>query len=687
MHEKQKRREREKSSDPMNKALWRAPLLCPLVMVIGCIYGGSLGWALVGVAGSVALALNAWRVLALGGLCAGIVLFSEALRHREQDALERSLAYHHAVTLEGVVTRVLSHGCVVDTGWCGVRVALRGDMPWQAADVVRVTVEAAPETPPPVVGMFSREQWRRGQGICAQLTCLRSEKLGESIGWTRLARISSAVRAALSERLMPPDAKDDPRCQTLCALVLGEKSLADDDTMETFRRGGCLHAFAVSGLHVGLVALIVECLLRLCSVRPRVGRWVQLGVVGLYVLATGMAVPALRAYLMLAGVIFALILRRRAGLVNIWCFAALIILLYFPWQLYQGGFILSFAVYGAICAGVQLFFVGRARWFGPDPYLPALLHSRWDRMLISADAALRGVVIVSICAWLISLPLSISLFHVVNPSSYLTNIAISPLLPLVMLFGLLTLALGWAPLLGAACHWLAVQCAGLLLAVVGFTSSYPGAFLPAAPAASPDAALVICLSYGKSFAVLGNPGLLLGDVQRVSDARYSVEPALFHSGFSPAALLGSAGEAAPIYARSWPGMRTLPSVRGVYRFTTAAGRFSLYFPPEEHAPNSPKDAQPIVLWESKQGRRVLYIGNAPISALESLPPTPGSVDIILLGYNKHQPILEAAPLRRFGAGRIILLPNAAHLPWSEADTAPAVLRRLSQESAPVFSLP
>lgn len=644
--------------------IWSAPLLLPLVAVGGVVGGGAWGWILVVVALLVAHTLRMWRILICTFLCAFFVASAQAIRHTQELHLQRLLAEHESVSLEGVVVKEWGTGCILETGWLGVRVVLRGDAAWQVADVLRVTVQELPVLPPPVEGMFSPKRWMNEQGACENMVCLHSEKIGESWGLSRLVRLAAGMRRVLSAQLMPPGTEDDMRRQVLCALVLGEKEHAEADTLEIFRRGGCLHAFSVSGLHVGLVAAILQLLLRLLRVHPRVGRFLLLVLTGLYVLGTGAAVPAVRAYLMLAAFMCGLILRRRAVLFNTWCFVALLILVVQPWQFWQAGFRLSFVVYAAICLGVA-YGMRDHPWFGPDSYIPARIRTRWERFLVVAELFVRGTVVVSLCAWLASLPLTVAMFHVVNTTSYLTNIAIAPLLPVVMGAGLAALALGWVPLLGAALHSVALKCAALLTGVVSLSASMPLSYLPAHEPAEASEALIIPIGgYGKSFCIMGNPGLVVGDITREADVRYTIEPALFHGGFNPAAAYCNPGaESRALFRRSFPAMRFPERAPGQSSATlsTPAGQYSIYYPSPEIPPTPAANMCPIVIWQRTDGMRIMYMGDAAMSTLESIPQDERQVDILILGYNPMEPMIDKTLFPSMDLQRIILLPSAAKL--------------------------
>ena len=660
----------------------RSPLLLSLIVVAGCIAGGVIGGCAVCMALVAGLMLHRYRTLSCALLCGGVVILSQALRTRCEQHFFPSGCAPAAVQLEGTVVATLNHGCILETGWTGVRVALySNEARWQLGDKLRVVAAPLPPTSPPVSGMFSQERWMRGQGLAARLSFLQWENTGISHGRASLMRVAGYIREALSNRLMPPGTRNDIRRQVLCALVLGEKERADESTTEIFRRGGCLHVFAVSGLHVGIVAGICWFLLRLCHVRPLFGRYVQLTLVGMYVLATGLAVPALRAYLMLAILMGGMILRRRTSFLNAWCFAAILILMLQPWQLFQPGFQLSFIVYGAICLGVR-YGMGKLPWFGPDTYIPARLRTRSERLTSVVDLFVRGAVVVSLSAWLVALPLTIFQFHVVNTMSYLINILLAPLLPVVMFAGLLVLAAGWLPLLGGWIHTVALCTTGWLIALVDISGTLPGAYLPAAPAAPPMAFMAVDLGYGKSFTALGNPGLFLGDVQRLSTARYMVQPALFHAGFSPLLCVNNSESGAiQLYQQSWPQLRVLVVTPGdpPRRFSTDAGSFTIYAPPAGIPGKFAANLCPVILWERADGKRILYVGNAALSTLETIPPKQRIADVLILGYNAHEPIIDTEYVWAMRIRELILLPSTNEN-WMPREKLPGVeIRTLSAQ--------
>lgn len=65
------------------------------------------------------------------------------------------------------------------------------------------------------------------------------------------------VKNFVIERIRSYDTKD-----YLMTMITGDKSLLDEDTLDKYRNNGVTHLFAISGMHVGLFALILTRLLK-----------------------------------------------------------------------------------------------------------------------------------------------------------------------------------------------------------------------------------------------------------------------------------------------------------------------------------------------------------------------------------------------------------------------------------------
>lgn len=644
--------------------LLRAPLLPALVGCCGVIFGGE--WLLLSLAAvTVCVVLGLRRMAFLAVLCMAVVgLRLWSVYRAEAVALPR-WEEAGSLVLRGTVVRELGSGVVLGLDGSPLRVSLHGDgLDFRVGDRVEAMGELRPLRVAPLRGMFDSRGWMRSLGISGSFSAGRAVYLGRAGGWYGLLGLCATARSMLADRLMPPGTEGDARRQVLCALLLGARDRADELTLLDFRRGGCLHAFAVSGLHVGLVAMLIWPLMRWFRVRPVVARPLLVLLMGVYVLLTGAQAPALRAYVMLAAVLAGVMLARRVCLTNVWCLAGLLLLMVEPRQLLQPGFQLSFAVYAAICLGVGFCRQDRP-WFGPDPFIPYRIMTWWDQRLAVWDRWLRGVTVVALSAWLVSVPLCVLHFHTFNPWSFVTNMAITPLLLPVMVTGAAALLLGGLPWVGPLVQAAACRCSGWLIATVGFCGSLPGAYLPATSPAGPDSWILMGLGFGKSACMLGNPGLLVGTGSEAG-ARWTIEPAVFHAGYSPAALLPlsdlrSAEEGAARLSQAWPGVRVLRpgELRGrLLRLRSRAGVFLVCGPPAD-LPLSPAINQcPVVLWEYG-GRRLLYVGDAAGETYRCLPREERRADVIVLGHNAAHPAELLELQRECGASCVWLLPSRA----------------------------
>ncbi len=129
----------------------------------------------------------------------------------------------------------------------------------------------------------------------------------------------------------------------LLGVMLGERERLDAAQVDLFHTLGVAHLFAVSGLHVGLVALFVAGLCRMMGVSRR--GTVVAGLAGLlfYAALAGFTPSVVRAALMTGLGFIAYALGRERDYPTALLLAALLILLWRPESWVEAGFQLSFA--------------------------------------------------------------------------------------------------------------------------------------------------------------------------------------------------------------------------------------------------------------------------------------------------------------------------------------------------------
>lgn len=184
---------------------------------------------------------------------------------------------------------------------------------------------------------------------------LRVQKLSTSQA-PELLMLAAQIRARLLrgiDRLYPPWSVAGRAGAVLKAVLLGDRSSLDSDTLEHFRQSGLYHLLVISGLHVGLLAAVVLYFLRLL----RMGETWRAALLFLFLVVYALLVeqraPTLRATLMISAYLLARYFYRDHAALNAVGLAALALLFYRPAWLFEAGFDLSFSA-ALLIAGVAL---------------------------------------------------------------------------------------------------------------------------------------------------------------------------------------------------------------------------------------------------------------------------------------------------------------------------------------------
>ncbi|MDP3041436.1 MAG: ComEC/Rec2 family competence protein [Candidatus Omnitrophota bacterium] len=212
----------------------------------------------------------------------------------------------------------------------------------------------------------------------------------------------------------------------LSAMVLGQKQGIPWLVSNSMIKAGTVHILVVSGFNVGIVAFVINLLLKILRL-PRKGRIILTAICLLiYCLITGATNPVIRATVM--GLVFlaAYLLKREADIYNSLVSAALFILVINPRQLFDVGFQLSFI---SVLAIVYFY-----------PKLKARVHLESCKIKI-LKFIIEGC-LVSFSAWLGTLVIIALNFRIIAPVTVLANILIVPLATLITLCGFILVLSG-----------------------------------------------------------------------------------------------------------------------------------------------------------------------------------------------------------------------------------------------------
>ena len=207
-------------------------------------------------------------------------------------------------------------------------------------------------------GGMSYRQWMLAQGYSASAYVLTRKDSQHS----RLSdAATSGLRPLESLRTQIQSWIDQAQGSAfLSALLLGEKHAMSADQKRLLMGSGLGHLFVISGLHVGLVAMmfygLASVLLRpllllgLAQLRP-LALLVSLLGAGGYAVLSGLQVPAVRAWLMLGLAILVLLSHRRLSPIRLLTLALLAVLVLQPLAFKSMGAWLSFGIVAALILG------------------------------------------------------------------------------------------------------------------------------------------------------------------------------------------------------------------------------------------------------------------------------------------------------------------------------------------------
>ena len=340
-----------------------------------------------------------------------------------------------------------------DNNWSSafgeVMAATQGDLPpdYFQGQQIEVTGVIRPPRGPMAPGLFDYRQYLQRQGIHHEL------RVDSPQEWN-LQDDGRAIERPLADRLLAWSQRtlalglpvEDESLRLLWAMTLGWKTALTDEVSEPFMRSGTMHIFAISGLHIALIAGILVQLLRLARVPRGVCGLIVIPLIWFYTGATGWQSSAIRSTIMMTVVIGGWSLHRPSDLINSLFASAFIILVWDPNQLFQASFQLSFSVVFSIGLLLPRFNRWRDALLQSDPLLPPELRPRWRRWLDGPIRALSTGLLTSLASWLGSMMLTAFYFHLITPVSLLANIVVVPLGSAALMCNLGSLLCGaWLP--------------------------------------------------------------------------------------------------------------------------------------------------------------------------------------------------------------------------------------------------
>lgn len=354
--------------------------------------------------------------------------------------------------------------------------------------IVRVMGSLQRPSPAMNPGQFDWASYYRQQGVLASINIPYAENV------QILAEHSPGVLAWLREksrRLLAAGYTMDRSLDHALtrALLLGDNDPELRDVQEQFRRTGTSHHLAISGLHVAVLGGVVFFFCRLLRLSPRACAWTMMIFVGLYGAVAMPSPPVIRSVLLTIGFGVGILSKRSINALQVLCVCAMAMLCWNPMDLYNAGFQLS---YGTVLGLIVI-----------SPLVKNWLHDP-ENQIVAQQKNLRGlrrrtwlklrtIVVTSMIAWLVSLPLIAYHFEQLNPWAIIAGIALAPFVFLALIGGFckVMLSIFW-PGLSARWAWAAFGPMSLMRRVLGGLAKLPGSDVPLPAPSIP----VIIVFYG-----------------------------------------------------------------------------------------------------------------------------------------------------------------------------------------------
>jgi competence protein ComEC len=213
---------------------------------------------------------------------------------------------------------------------------------------------------------------------------------------------------------------DEEASSLASALILGYRAELSKDLVEAYSKTGTMHVLSVSGMHVGIVFLVLTFFLKAMNKNRQlilIRAIIIIGVIWFYSLLTGFSPSVCRSALMLSFVVLGKAINKNQNTYNLMAISAFFLFLYNPFYLFDVGFQLSYlAVAGLV-------------YFHPIIYNSFYIKNKILDYLWSYSA-------LSLAAQIATFPISVYYFHQFPIYFLLSNLLIVLPVAIIMYVGI-----------------------------------------------------------------------------------------------------------------------------------------------------------------------------------------------------------------------------------------------------------
>lgn len=251
----------------------------------------------------------------------------------------------------------------------------------------------------------------------------------------------------------------------LKGILIGDRSEIPFETKEAFINSGVMHILAVSGLHVGMIILIVISLLTALRIPEKPKIITTCFILISFVFLTGQSPSVVRASVMGVILLSSFLLERKIDIFNSLAVAAIVLLFFDAKQLFHPGFQLSFA---AVISIVLLY----PKIASVEKFIPKNIRR------LNVSKFIIGLAAVSISAAIGTLPFTSYYFGKISIIGLAANLLVVPFTGIVLALGITTTVFSFVSTwIGSIFAETTKSAAGLLLHSVAVFGNWKYSFI------------------------------------------------------------------------------------------------------------------------------------------------------------------------------------------------------------------
>ena len=271
---------------------------------------------------------------------------------------------------------------------------------------------------------FDYRSFLKKKGIHRQILLKKEEYIHLGQGKRTLKGYAYQFRSKINNELENFNFSPN-ELSIISAIILGQRNDISNDLFESYKNAGAIHILAVSGLHIGIILLLLNFLLSPLE-RIKNGKTIKLIFIiillWIYAFIAGMSASVIRAVTMFTAIAIGWLSEHPSNIKNSLIVSFFFLLLIHPLFLFDVGFQLSYtAVFSIVLIQPIIIKLWKPKW---KP-----VHYFWQLLTVSFAAQL-GI-----------LPLSLYYFHQFPGLFFISSLVIIPFLGIIIAFGILLIIL------------------------------------------------------------------------------------------------------------------------------------------------------------------------------------------------------------------------------------------------------